>query len=87
VVHVRDLPGTVLEAMVGQCDACEDFIQKSREFDLRTQDAKARQEEAEADRRRLRLEAEPPDLSDPRATSAGTVTVNVSEKADPGPGG
>ncbi len=79
--------GTVLEAMVGQCDACEEFIHISRDLDLRTQEAKARQEEAEADRRQARLDAEPPDLSDPRATSAGTVTVNVGEKADPAPGG
>lgn len=70
--------GSVLETMVGECDACEDFIQESRLIDLRVQDAKASQEEAEAQRRGMRLAATPPDLSDPQTLLAGgRVMINV----------
>jgi hypothetical protein len=73
--------GTILESIVGQCDGCEDFIQQSRLIDLRSQDAKAQQEEAEAKRRQLRLAATPPDLSAPDATAGQNVTVNVGGTA------
>lgn len=56
-------PGTILEAMVGKCDACEDYIEKSRLLDLRSQEAKMLQEEFEAERRKLRIQSSPPDLS------------------------
>jgi hypothetical protein len=78
-------PGTVLEAMVGQCDACEDFIQQSRVFDLRTQEAKARGEEAEARRRELRLDATPPDLSAFDGMQGNQVTVTVAPPPTPTP--
>ncbi len=70
--------GTVLEAIVGDCDACEDYIQQSRVLDLRMQEAKTKQEEAEATRRELRLNSTPPDYTDPRTTTGGVV-VNVTE--------
>lgn len=70
--------GTLLEAMLGQCDSCDDFIQQSRVIDLRTQEAKARSDEAQARRLAMRLDAG--DLSDPSPALAGKVTVGV----DPG---
>lgn len=70
--------GSVLETMLGQCDACEDFIRESRLIDLRMQDAKASQEEAEAQRRGMRLAATPPDLSDPQTVlTGGRVVISV----------
>jgi len=71
--------GTILEAVVGKCDACEDFIQKSRILDLRTQEAKAREEETEARRRELRVDAQPPDLSDPLCCTKGSVSISINE--------
>ncbi len=74
--------GTVLEAMVGQCDSCEEFIQKSRVFDLRTQEAKARQEESEANRYEKRVENE--EYSDPDLQTAGKVVINIDgQEAEP----
>jgi hypothetical protein len=67
-------PGVLLEAMTGQCDACEDFIRESRVIDLRAQEAKASQEEAEADRRKQRLAAN--DLSEP-LTAPGKLVIEV----------
>lgn len=74
--------GTILEAIVGDCDACEDFVRKSRELDVRLQTANADKEASEATRFRTRLEQVPPDLSDPRGLSAGKVTIAI----DPGNG-
>jgi hypothetical protein len=74
--------GTLLEAVVGECDACEDYIQQSRVLDLRTQEAKTRQEETEASRRQMRLDQQPPDLSDPRATTGGIV-INATGATPP----
>ncbi len=71
-------PGLVLEATVGQCDACEDFIDNSRVIELRQQEAKARQEEAEAGRREARLVATPPDLSDPHPTAPAEIRVTIA---------
>ena len=80
--------GTVLEAILAECDACEDFIRQSRTLDLRTQEAKTRQEEAEARRRQMRLDREPPDLSDPQTTVAGgRVVINVAGSEAPAPAG
>jgi hypothetical protein len=79
--------GTVLEAIVAECDACEDFIQQSRVLDVRTQEAKTQQQEAEARRRQMRLDNDPPDLSDPQTTLAGgRVVINV-DNDEPSPSG
>ena len=75
--------GSLLEAIVGQCDGCEDFIQQSRVIDLRVQGAKAQQEEAEAQRRTMRLNETPPDLSTPGPTGGENVTVNIGSPAQP----
>ncbi|MEU9788859.1 hypothetical protein AB0H92_49335 [Streptomyces phaeochromogenes] len=63
--------GQVLEAVVGQCDACEEYIQKNRLVDLKLQTAKAMQEEAEEERLRSRVAAG--DLSNPGPASANLV--------------
>jgi len=76
-------PGTVLEAMVGQCDACEDFIQQSRLIDLRTQEAKARQEESEAKRYEKRVETE--DFSDPNVPEAGKFIIKIEKEENEQP--
>lgn len=67
--------GTVLEAIVGECDACEDFIQQSRLIDLRVQDAKAKQEESEANRYQKRVENG--DYSDPEMLTAGKIVIDI----------
>jgi hypothetical protein len=67
--------GTILEAIVGECDACEDFIRQSRIIDLRVQEAKAQAEESEAARYRKRVETG--DYADPKALSAGQVVITV----------
>lgn len=69
--------GTVLEMALGACDGCEDYIQQSRLIELREREAKARQEEAEANRRQQRLESTPPDLSEFRSIPTGKLTVNL----------
>jgi hypothetical protein len=74
--------GTILEAVVGECEACEDFIVQSRLIDLRVQEAKAEQEEAEAKRREMRLNAQPPDLSDPKCCVDGNVSIAVNRTTD-----
>lgn len=66
--------GTQLEAAVGQCSACEDFIDQHRKHDLaiRAEEAqqaveKTRQVKAEADRLDARLKQTPPLLDDPES--------------------
>lgn len=57
-------PGTVLESLLGQCDALEDYIVQSRALELRQKAAEAAQDEAEVERRRQRLGASPPELGE-----------------------
>jgi hypothetical protein len=74
-------PGAVLEAAIGECDACEDFIQKTRALDLRTQEAKAREEEAEAARFEARQAKAQPDLDDPLAArNQGAIRIVLKEE-------
>jgi len=74
--------GTILEAMVGECDACEDFIQQSRLIDLRVQEAKAKEEESEANRYQKRVESG--DYSDPKTLTAGKVVISIDgDKTQP----
>jgi hypothetical protein len=80
VLVTHPTPGTVVETILGECDACEEYIRDSREIDLRRQRGLAGQAEAEARRRRMRLDASPPDLSDP--TEHGRVVVNVDGQTD-----
>jgi hypothetical protein len=73
--------GALLEAMVGECDACEEFIRKSRLIDLRLQEAKAAEEESEATRYAKRIEGG--DYSDPKTLSTGQVVITVGAAQSP----
>lgn len=67
--------GTILEAIVGECDACEDFIKQSRVIDLRVQEAKAQEEESEAARYKKRVDSG--DYADPKSLTAGKVVIRI----------
>ena len=69
----RDLtlptPGITVEGRLGKCDLCEPFIAEHRNLDVADRrhgvvlaEQRARQEQLEADRRRARLVANPPQL-------------------------
>ena len=73
-------PGVIMEAVTGECNACEDYISESRTIDLRTQAARASQEEAEADRRQQRVGQG--DLSDP-APSPNALIVELRQDNAP----
>ena len=49
--------GQVLEATVGKCNACEDYIEQSRTIDVRLQGANAKRAEVEAARRDALVQA------------------------------
>jgi len=56
-------PGLHIEPKLSECSACEEFIEDSRQLEVRTRRAKARQEESEARRMEDRVTAknyEPP---------------------------
>jgi predicted Rdx family selenoprotein len=72
--------GHVMEAAVGKCDACEDYIDSSREVDVRFRNAKADQEEAERDRQRAMLASG--DLSAP-PVHAESIIVHISGPTGP----
>jgi hypothetical protein len=79
-------PEPVLEALVGQCDACEGFIQQNRVIDLRRQEPEAEQQGAEARRRAMWLDADPPDLSDPKAPASTRFVVKIEQEGgEPSP--
>lgn len=78
-------PATLMEATVGECDACEDYIVESRKIDLKQQEvkvgldeARARVENAEANRRERRLASQPPDLSEPVDHSPARIVVDLN---------
>jgi hypothetical protein len=73
--------GQVLEATVGECDACEEYVHESRAFDLRLQEAGARQAKAEADRREARVQAG--DYGDP-APQSTPIVVDLRMTQQPG---
>ncbi|MDQ0078565.1 hypothetical protein [Arthrobacter oryzae] len=58
-------PGLTIEARLGRCSACEDFIEESRRLDIELRTAQVRQATAEAKRLEARLAAQPPRLEDP----------------------
>ena len=77
--------GTVMEARLGECDACESFIRLHRDLDLgvRAEELQqaaelTRKERAEAERYLARLQASPPMLDNPTPpTPTLDVTVNI----------
>jgi hypothetical protein len=73
-------PGLAIDSRLGNCSACEDFIEDSRAIELRRLDALARQQEQEAERLKARLAANPPLLDDPRrATDALHVQLDQQQ--------
>jgi hypothetical protein len=70
--------GTQLEAVLGCCDSCEKFIGDSRDIELRANAARAAQDEAEAERRKARLAATPPDLTEFVSPPGGSLKIDVS---------
>lgn len=81
--------GTVLESRLGECDACEPFIQQHRQFDLalKAEEVKqagerTRQEQAESQRLEVRLNQAPP-LLDKDPKTPAVIHVELSN-ADPG---
>jgi hypothetical protein len=68
-------PGMSIESRLGRCSACEDFIESTREIELRRLSAAAKQTELEAARMEARLAAK--QLSDPKpAASALGVRID-----------
>jgi hypothetical protein len=81
VLITQPTPGTVLEALVGKCDSCEDFIQQSRVIDLRVQEAAATLQESEARRYQERLSQDPPLLDDP-SPNRGENELRIAVRVD-----
>jgi hypothetical protein len=84
-------PALTMEARLGLCDACEDFIMKHRDLDLQLKTAEvaaaqahADQEASEAQRYKQRLAGTPPDLDTPTCCD-GQVTVRVLLDKPPTP--
>lgn len=85
---------TVITGQLGECDLCEDYIDKSRAADIRQQNAKAALDEAEIEYKKAktkvteqevlriaaRLNSSPPDLSDPiERNNAIDITLTNSD--------
>jgi hypothetical protein len=74
-------PGMTIESRLGTCSACEDFIERSREIELRRLGAMAQQAELEAARMQARLKAQ--QLGDPKPVPAPLVQIEESNGAVP----
>ena len=72
--------GLLLEAVTGDCDACEEFIRDSRHSDLRLQAAKAAQAETEASRLQARVDEA--DLSDP-SPEGPSLAIDLRTTTEP----
>ncbi|MEO7863532.1 MAG: hypothetical protein ABIU05_24465, partial [Nitrospirales bacterium] len=59
-------PGMTIDSRLGQCSACEDYIEQTRKIDLETREAQLRQAKAEAERFERRLSIVPPHLDNPK---------------------
>lgn len=73
-------PGLTIDARLGRCSGCEDFIEDSRLRDLELRAAQVRQAVAEAKRLEDRLVANPPQLDDPHAP-VPRVSVELQKPA------
>jgi hypothetical protein len=73
-------PGVTLEARLGQCSACEDFIEDTRALDLDLRRAQLRQAQAEADRLEARVKAS--ELEDPK-TQVPRVRLELEQSSRP----
>ena len=75
-------PGMSIESRLGGCTGCEEFIEKSRAFELARMDALARQEALEAERRAKRIAAGNLDEFRP-GVPAPTVAFDHGSKVPP----
>lgn len=83
VLISQPTPGQVLEAVVGECNACENYVRESRTIDLSLSRARARLAEAEADRVAGRVQAG--DLTDPSPTPPTIAVELIGDGAGGGP--
>ncbi|KTC78166.1 hypothetical protein Lbru_2458 [Legionella brunensis] len=87
---------TIITGQLGECDLCEDYIDRSRDADIRQQNAKAALDEAEVEYKKAktkiteqealrveaRLNATPPDLTDPIEHNNAKIDINVTHHDD-----
>lgn len=79
--HILPTPALYSEAIVGQCNGCEEYVEKSRSLDLRQRAAIAEQAEQEAERYAARLKATPAILDNPNpSTESVSVRLESVEK-------
>lgn len=82
--------GVTMEARLGQCDCCEEFIMKHRELDLKQKMAdvnsaeeRAKQEALETERYHKRLQQTPPMLEDPDPNqSANRLMLSIRQEKE-----
>jgi hypothetical protein len=74
--HILPTAALYSEAILGECCACEDYVEQSRNLDLRQRAALAAQAEHEAERYAARLNATPPMLDTPNP-AADAVNVRL----------
>jgi hypothetical protein len=75
-------PGVSVSTRLGDCSACEEYVEQARTFELARLEALAEQETSEAERRRLRLEAEDLDTFQP-APTALRLAIETTEQPTP----
>ena len=73
-------PGVSVSSRLGQCSACEEYIEKAREHELERMAALAEQEAWEATRRKSRVEAK--DYDDPRSVPQA-LKLEIDKPATP----
>jgi hypothetical protein len=71
-------PGLTINSRLGKCTACEEFIEESRQIELRRLAAEADTAEQEVARRKARIEAD--DLDDPDV-EVGPLHVRIDQPA------
>jgi hypothetical protein len=73
-------PGMTIEARLGNCDTCEDFIDETRQLDLALRREQVRQAKLEADRMDARLKAE---ILDEPSTRVPSIQVELKQPDKP----
>lgn len=87
---------TIINGQLGECNLCEEYIDRSRDADIRQQNAKAALDEAEVEYKKAktkvteqealrieaRLNASPPDLTDPIDHNNAKIEFTVSHPDD-----
>ncbi|KTD23903.1 Uncharacterised protein [Legionella lansingensis] len=87
---------TIITGQLGECDLCEDYIDRSRDADIRQQNAKAALDEAEIEYKKAktkvieqealriaaRLNATPPDLTDPIEHNHAKFDITITHPDD-----